>query len=72
MRKPLLAAGIICSTIVVPVLAIVLCVWFVSSLLQGRLWPWWFWAAGIAVILLLHILATGLIRLAEKLDGSPL
>jgi DNA-binding NarL/FixJ family response regulator len=71
VRTPLVATGIICSTIVVPVLAIVLCVWFVSSLLQGHLGPWWSWAAGIAMILLLHVLARGLIRLAEKLENSP-
>ncbi len=66
MREALVAAGIICTTVVVPVLAVVLIVWFVLTLVRGTLWPWRFWAAGVGVTLFLHVLGRSLIHLADK------
>ncbi len=66
MRKVLAAVGLLVTTIVVPVLAIVLAVWFVTCLVRGRVWPWWFWAAGIVLILLLQMLGKVVTRYAVK------
>ena len=66
VRKVLVAIGLLCSTVVVPVLSIVLAVWFVTCLVRQRVWPWWFWAAGIAFLVLLHILGKTFTSLAEK------
>ena len=66
MRKVLVAVGLACTTIVVPVLSIVLLVWFITCLVRHRVWPWWFWAAGIAFIIFLQILGKAATRLAEN------
>jgi hypothetical protein len=66
LRNVLVAIGLICSTIVVPVLSIVLAVWFITCLVRQRVWPWWFWAAGIAFLILLQVLAKAITRLAEN------
>jgi MFS family permease len=66
VRKALAAIGLIFTTIVVPVLAIVLAVWFITCVVRGRLWPWWFWAAGIVFIILLQVLAKVVTRYAVK------
>jgi MFS family permease len=66
VRKVLAAIGLIFTTIVVPVLAIVLAVWFITCVVRGNLWPWWFWAAGIVFIILLQVLAKLVTRYAIK------
>jgi len=66
MRTALVAAGIVISTLLVPVLAITLIAWFVVSLVLHHPWPWQFWVGGVALILLLQILAIGMTRLAER------
>ena len=66
MRKALAAIGLLFTTIVVPVLAIVLAVWFITCVARGRLWPWWFWAAGIAFIIMLQVLAKLVTRYAVR------
>jgi MFS family permease len=66
VRKALVAIGLLFTTIVVPVLAIVLAVWFITCVVRGRLWPWWFWAGGIVVIILLQLLAKVVTRYAVR------
>ena len=66
VRKILVTVGLLCSTIIVPVLSIVLAVWFITCLVRQRMWPWWFWAACIAFLVLLQLLAKAATRLAEK------
>jgi hypothetical protein len=66
VRKILVAIGLLCSTVVVPVLSIVLAVWFITCLMRHRIWPWWFWAACIALLVILQILGKAATRLAEK------
>ncbi|HEV3279061.1 MAG TPA: hypothetical protein VG860_19875 [Terriglobia bacterium] len=68
MRKVLAAIGLIFTTVVVPVLAIVLAVWFVTGIVRGRVWPWWFWAGGIVFIIVLQVLAKMVTRFAVKDD----
>lgn len=64
MRKTLTAIGLVFSTVIVPVLAIVLAVWFITGMVRNELWPWWFWASCIGLIILLQVLARVLTRYA--------
>lgn len=66
VRKTLTAIGLLFSTVIVPVLAIVLAVWFITGMVRNQLWPWWFWAASIAFIILLQVLARILTRQATE------
>lgn len=72
MRTALLAAGIVISTLLVPALAIALIAWFGVSLARHHSWPWQFWASGVAAILLLQLLASGMTRLAKRTKQDDL
>lgn len=64
MRKALTAIGLLFSTVIVPVLAIALAVWFITLMVRNELLPWYFWAACIGVIVVLQVLARILTRFA--------
>jgi len=66
VRKTLTAIGLLFSTVIVPVLAIVLAVWFITGMVRNELWPWWFWASCIGFIILLQVLARILTRQATE------
>jgi hypothetical protein len=66
VRKVLAAIGLLLTTIIVPVLAIVLAVWFIACIVRGSMWPWWFWVASVVFIILLQVLAKLVTRYAVK------
>lgn len=66
VRKLLTAIGLLFSTVIVPVLAIVLAVWFITGMVRNELWPWWFWASCIAFIIFLQVVARLLTRRAVQ------
>jgi len=66
MKNAMLAVGVLMSTLVVPVLAIVLIVWFVTSLVRHTPLPWEFWAGAAVGLVLLQVLASGITRWAEN------